>query len=89
MERINMFNYSFICLFSSHIILPASSREGAAWDGDQELSTHPSAIISMNDEESGYFEKLGARTETVLEHFFTVWGTYCASRPWFVLFCGK
>lgn len=65
------------------------NRLGATWEGDQELNTHPSAIISMNEEESGYFERLGARTETILERFFTVWGTYCASRPWFVLFCGK
>lgn len=42
----------------------------------------------MEDEELGYFEKLGARTETVLEEFFTVWGTYCARRPALILFLG-
>lgn len=73
----------FICIWHK------LNRLGATWEGDQELNTHPSAIISMNEEESGYFERLGARTETILERFFTVWGTYCASRPWFVLFCGK
>ena len=61
---------------------------GATWEGDQELNTHPSAIISLNEDESGYFERLGARTETVLENFFTVWGTYCANKPWFILFLG-
>lgn len=61
---------------------------GATWENEQELNTHPSAIISLNDDESGYFEKLGAQTETVLEKFFTIWGTYCAQKPWFILFLG-
>lgn len=61
---------------------------GTAWDDDQELNSHPNAIIPMSDDEVGYFEMLGARTETVLERFFTVWGTYCASKPWLILFLG-
>jgi len=53
------------------------------------LRTHPSAIIDNElDEESGYFEKLGAKTEHFLEQFFTVWGTWCANNPWNVLLLG-
>ena len=53
------------------------------------MRTHPSAIIDNElDEESGYFEKLGAKTEHFLEQFFTVWGTWCANNPWNVLLLG-
>lgn len=65
------------------------SSTGATWEGDQELNAHPAAIISLSDDESGYFEKLGAKTESVLEDFFTKWGTYCASKPWLILFLGE
>jgi Niemann-Pick C1 protein len=41
------------------------------------------------ESESGYFERLGAKTEGFLESFFTVWGTYCAKHPWIVLTIGK
>lgn len=44
---------------------------------------------AISDEDSGYFEKLGAKTETFLEKYFTIWGTYCANRPWLILFLGK
>lgn len=75
--------------FSNKILTIArASPIGTIWDDDQEMNAHPSAIISMQDDELGYFEKLGARTETVLEGFFTVWGTYCARRPALVLFLG-
>lgn len=65
------------------------SSLGATWENEQELNAHPAAIISLTDDESGYFEKLGAKTESVLEYFFTKWGTYCASKPWLVLFLGE
>lgn len=65
-------------------------KTGGTWDGDQELSQHPNAATaSYNDEDIGYFERLGANTETLLEKYFTIWGTYCANNPWFILFLGK
>uniref|UniRef100_W4VRS2 Putative cholesterol transport protein n=1 Tax=Corethrella appendiculata TaxID=1370023 RepID=W4VRS2_9DIPT len=66
-----------------------SKRSSASWDNEQELHVHPSSIAQcVDDSESGYFEKLGAKTETYLEKFFTIWGTYCAKHPWLVLFIG-
>ncbi|XP_070495795.1 NPC intracellular cholesterol transporter 1 isoform X3 [Chironomus tepperi] len=66
-----------------------SSMSSQSYDNDQELRTHPSAIIDNElEEESGYFEKLGAKTEHFLEQFFTVWGTWCANNPWNVLLLG-
>ncbi|XP_038114072.1 NPC intracellular cholesterol transporter 1 isoform X1 [Culex quinquefasciatus] len=65
-----------------------SKRSSATWDGEQELRPHPSAIHGDDDAESGYFERLGAKTETALEKFFTTWGTTCASHPWIVLLLG-
>ncbi|XP_065080828.1 NPC intracellular cholesterol transporter 1 isoform X3 [Ochlerotatus camptorhynchus] len=61
---------------------------GATWDGEQELRPHPSAINGDDDDEAGYFERLGAKTETALEKFFTIWGTTCAKHPWIVLLFG-
>uniref|UniRef100_A0A182W717 SSD domain-containing protein n=1 Tax=Anopheles minimus TaxID=112268 RepID=A0A182W717_9DIPT len=66
-----------------------SKRSSATWDGEQELRPHPSGVgAEEDDDESGYFERLGAKTETALEHFFTVWGTTCAKHPWLVLLGG-
>ncbi|XP_058452330.1 NPC intracellular cholesterol transporter 1 isoform X2 [Malaya genurostris] len=65
-----------------------SKRSSASWDGEQELRPHPSALHGIEDTESGYFERLGAKTETVLEKFFTAWGTTCARNPWIVLLLG-
>lgn len=62
---------------------------GGTWDGDQELRQHPSGMPDDDIEDSGYFERLGAKTELFLERFFTVWGTFCAKYPWRVLFMGK
>ncbi|KAG5682988.1 hypothetical protein PVAND_012302 [Polypedilum vanderplanki] len=66
-----------------------SKRSSQSSENDQELTTHPSAIVDNElGEESGYFEKLGAKTEHVLEQFFTAWGTWCANNPWKVLLLG-
>ncbi|XP_052898706.1 NPC intracellular cholesterol transporter 1 isoform X3 [Anopheles moucheti] len=66
-----------------------SKRSSATWDGEQELRPHPSGVgAEEDDDESGYFERLGAKTETALEHFFTAWGTTCAKHPWLVLLGG-
>ncbi|XP_055682860.1 NPC intracellular cholesterol transporter 1 isoform X2 [Lutzomyia longipalpis] len=69
-----------VCLFPS--------RPGGTWDNDQELRVHPATVTTFGDEESGYFEKLGAKTENFLEMFFTKWGHFCASYPWLILFLG-
>ncbi|XP_053696589.1 NPC intracellular cholesterol transporter 1 isoform X2 [Sabethes cyaneus] len=66
----------------------SANGAGATWDGEQELRPHPSTIHGDEDGESGYFERLGAKTETVLEKFFTSWGTICANNPWIVLLLG-
>ncbi|XP_055614441.1 NPC intracellular cholesterol transporter 1, partial [Uranotaenia lowii] len=65
-----------------------SKRSSATWDGEQELRPHPTSVHGDEDTESGYFERLGAKTETALEKFFTAWGTYCAQHPWIVLLLG-
>lgn len=40
-------------------------------------------------DEAGYFERLGAKTETFFEKFFTAWGTFCAENPWQVISMSK
>jgi Niemann-Pick C1 protein len=62
---------------------------GTSYDNEQELRAHPSGLPDNEMDESGYFERLGAKTENFLEQFFTAWGTYCAGNPWKVLLMGK
>lgn len=53
-----------------------------------ELENHS---INKSDEynrPSSFIEKLGANTDTILQHFFERWGTFCAERPWLTLFLG-
>lgn len=62
---------------------------GSSYEHEQELRVHPSGLNDNEMDETGYFERLGAKTEKFLEKFFTAWGTYCASNPWKVLLFGK
>lgn len=62
---------------------------GNSYEHEQELRAHPVGMPETDLEDSGYFERLGAKTEKFLENFFTAWGTYCASNPWRVLLFGK
>uniref|UniRef100_A0A6P7GZ52 NPC intracellular cholesterol transporter 1-like n=1 Tax=Diabrotica virgifera virgifera TaxID=50390 RepID=A0A6P7GZ52_DIAVI len=54
-----------------------------------ELETHS---ISKHPDDyehvSSFIEKLGANTDTLLQNFFEKWGTFCAERPWLILFLG-
>ncbi|XP_020285882.1 Niemann-Pick C1 protein isoform X2 [Pseudomyrmex gracilis] len=67
----------------------------AADQEDSPLQSKRSSIISNEDlptdfdqEQSTFIEKLGAGTDKVLQEFFCKWGTFCASRPWLILFLG-
>ncbi|EFN66499.1 Niemann-Pick C1 protein [Camponotus floridanus] len=42
----------------------------------------------FDEEQSTFIEKLGAGTDKFLQEFFCKWGTFCASRPWLILFLG-
>jgi hypothetical protein len=62
-----------------------SNLIGTSYDNDHELRAHPSGLPDNEMDETGYFERLGAKTETFLEKFFTAWGTFCAENPWKVI----
>lgn len=62
---------------------------GGTWGRETEANGHRNNGISSDEVESGSFERLGARTEIFFEKCFTAWGTWCAHRPWLVLFLGK
>lgn len=49
---------------------------------------HPAVGHEMAEDDSGYFERLGAKTESILEEMFTRWGKFCASYPWLILLGG-
>ncbi|XP_077294393.1 Niemann-Pick type C-1a isoform X2 [Arctopsyche grandis] len=74
-----------------------SHRSSIASDTEQELSCAPTGGIDQPDRvesedsplpPSTLLERLGANTESKLEEFFKWWGTFCAERPWLVLFFG-
>lgn len=66
----------------------------AADQEDSPLQSKRSSVISTDElpsgfeEQSTFIEKLGAGTDKFLQEFFCKWGTFCASRPWLILFLG-
>ncbi|XP_050509749.1 NPC intracellular cholesterol transporter 1-like isoform X4 [Diabrotica virgifera virgifera] len=68
-----------------------SGRKNLGMTSEQahELETHS---ISKHPDDyehvSSFIEKLGANTDTLLQNFFEKWGTFCAERPWLILFLG-
>ncbi|CAH1236520.1 unnamed protein product [Diabrotica balteata] len=64
-------------------------RQGMTSEQAHELETHS---ISKHPDDyenaSSFIEKLGANTDTLLQNFFEKWGTFCAERPWLILFLG-
>ena len=92
---LNVETKAFLCvgkfreLVKRVILTFGGTFAGTSYDHEQELRAHPSSMADNEMDESGYFEKLGAKTEKYLERFFTTWGTYCASNPWKILLMGK
>ncbi|XP_056644165.1 NPC intracellular cholesterol transporter 1-like isoform X3 [Diorhabda sublineata] len=69
--------------------LQSSKRSSMTSEQAHEMETH-SINKSPEDYEkvSSFIEKLGANTDTFLQFIFEKWGTFCAERPWLVLFLG-
>lgn len=62
---------------------------GATWAGEHDANARENGGLNADEVDSGYFERLGARTEIFFEKCFTAWGTWCANNPWLVLFFGE
>lgn len=56
--------------------------------GERSENTNQSSGHDNKEDDSGYFERLGAHTEIFFEKCFTAWGIWCANNPWLVLFLG-
>ncbi|CAD7086055.1 unnamed protein product [Hermetia illucens] len=65
-----------------------SKRSSFSWEGDTDVNTVRAEGSGGAQNEIGYFERLGAETETFLENMFTVWGTFFANHAWFTLLTG-
>lgn len=65
------------------------SCTGFSWEGDTDVNTVRAEGSGGAQNEIGYFERLGAETETFLENMFTVWGTFFANHAWFTLLTGN
>jgi Niemann-Pick C1 protein len=66
-----------------------STLPGSTNDKEQQLNAQSTENPENEIDEAGFFERLGAKTESLLEDFFTVLGTYCANNPWKVLLAGE
>lgn len=89
----NIFNYAnftvivtiiFICGSSLFLLLIVCCNNRKQ-TGDISAEDLPK---TFEDEKSSFIERLGARTDRILQDFFCALGTDCASHPWFVLFLG-
>lgn len=67
-------------------IHPYHSILGGDWEPEPKLDGNQNN--GPDEIDSGYFERLGARTEVFLEQCFSAWGKWCANNPWLVLFIG-
>ncbi|KAL1494367.1 hypothetical protein ABEB36_009976 [Hypothenemus hampei] len=54
-----------------------------------EMDTHSiNKVTGDYDVPASFIERLGANTDSYLQKSFEKWGTFCAQRPWLVLFFG-
>ncbi|XP_074041061.1 NPC intracellular cholesterol transporter 1 isoform X5 [Leptinotarsa decemlineata] len=53
-----------------------------------EMETRSVNRTTDYDNPSSFIEKLGANTESLLQKSFEKWGTFCAEKPWLILFLG-
>ncbi|CAH1984188.1 unnamed protein product [Acanthoscelides obtectus] len=69
--------------------LQSSKRSSVASEAAHELDSHSINKSSEDYEKpSSFIEKLGANTDLYLQRGFEKWGTYCAQKPWLILFLG-
>lgn len=68
--------------------LQQSKRSSVTSEVEHEMDNRSIDKAVGIEYESSFIEKLGATTDSCLQKFFEAWGTYCAARPWFVLFIG-
>ncbi|KAK9709012.1 Niemann-Pick C1 N terminus [Popillia japonica] len=78
---------SGLFLFAVFVVPHASASVTS--DSEHEMDTHTiSKMPGDFDISSSFIEKLGANTDSFLQSFFEKWGTFCAMKPWLVLFVG-
>ncbi|XP_076272104.1 Niemann-Pick type C-1a isoform X2 [Rhynchophorus ferrugineus] len=69
--------------------LQSSHRSSVTSEMGHEMDTHSiNKIPGEYDQPSSFIERLGANTDSYLQQFFQSWGTFCARKPWLVLFLG-
>ncbi|XP_019770254.2 NPC intracellular cholesterol transporter 1 isoform X2 [Dendroctonus ponderosae] len=69
--------------------LQSSHRSSITSELEHEMDMHSvSKVPGEYDTPSSFIERLGANTDSCLQKFFEKWGTFCAERPWLVLFFG-
>ncbi|XP_060521524.1 NPC intracellular cholesterol transporter 1 isoform X2 [Cylas formicarius] len=68
--------------------LQSSKRSSISSEAGHEMDTH--SINKMPDEyeSSSFIERWGANADSFLQKVFEAWGTFCAEKPWLVLFVG-
>ncbi|XP_074041077.1 NPC intracellular cholesterol transporter 1 isoform X2 [Leptinotarsa decemlineata] len=65
-----------------------SSKRSSVPSDAHEMETRSVNKTTDYDNPSSFIEKLGANTESLLQKSFEKWGTFCAEKPWLILFLG-
>ncbi|XP_074041055.1 NPC intracellular cholesterol transporter 1 isoform X3 [Leptinotarsa decemlineata] len=65
-----------------------SSKRSSVTSDAHEMETRSVNRTTDYDNPSSFIEKLGANTESLLQKSFEKWGTFCAEKPWLILFLG-
>ncbi|CAG9859649.1 unnamed protein product [Phyllotreta striolata] len=69
--------------------LQSSKRSSMTSEPGHEMETHSINKTSEDyDRPTSFIERLGANTDSILQGAFEKWGTFCAERPWLILFLG-
>ncbi|XP_050298712.1 NPC intracellular cholesterol transporter 1 isoform X2 [Anthonomus grandis grandis] len=67
-----------------------SHRSSVTSEIGHEMDTHSiNKVPGEYEASSSFIERLGANTDTYIQMFFEKWGTFCAERPWLILFLGS
>lgn len=81
-QRLAGLNQSRIALGADEEDSPLRSKRSSV------VSAEGANVPRQIDSSASFLERLGAETDRKLEEFFRWWGTYCAAKPWLVLFLG-
>lgn len=82
------FPVSILCTMrkntGKYVLVPDNSESNLRYSGNYPPVSSAS-LPEMVDSPPGFCERLGSKLESVLRHWFTKWGIWCSSHPYYVM----